>query len=94
MTSFYIDEELSQLGLKSYGKNVLISRIGAVSQVRHNTEPWMMYASLPDIMFKQRKRNMIKLVNGPMLNSVNRWSEKLILFYTNEFMSHNCLLVA
>lgn len=26
MTSFYIDEELSQFGLKSYGKNVLISR--------------------------------------------------------------------
>lgn len=26
MTSFYTDEELAQLGLKSYGKDVFISR--------------------------------------------------------------------
>ena len=30
MTSFYSEEELAQLGLKSYGSNVLISRFASI----------------------------------------------------------------
>ena len=45
--------------------------IGAMSQVRRNTEPWMMYAGSPATMLKQREKNMIKLIDNNMLNKIN-----------------------